>query len=239
MFKRLMMRYVLMDEAGGGDGGGAATAATGADGAAAAAADGSAAAAQESAPSFLETLGDADLKAYAESKGYTSAAEAIKSFREAEAASAAPAKAEDYKLPVPEGQSDALAKEAATWFHEAGVSQKTAEALVTKFNAHVAGLNEAADLARKQQGEQQMAALKTEWGTQYDRNVELGRQALHQFGIPAETVSVLEKQVGAAQIMKTFSQIGAALGEGTLNPGGNGGSTKATDADWFPNSKHN
>ncbi|MFP3799445.1 hypothetical protein [Paraburkholderia sp. SIMBA_027] len=241
-----MMRYVLMNEAGAGDGGGAATttAATGADAATATTGDAAAAAAaataaQESAPSFLETLGDADLKAYAESKGYKSAAEAIKAFRDAETANAAPAKAEDYKLPVPEGQSDELAKAASTWFHEAGISQAAAEALVTKFNAHVAGLNEAAELAQKQQGEQQMAALKTEWGTQYDKNVELGRQALHQFGIPAETVSKLEKQVGAAQILKTFSQIGAALGEGTLNPGGNGASKTATPADWFPNSNHN
>ncbi|WP_321814584.1 MULTISPECIES: hypothetical protein [unclassified Paraburkholderia] len=211
-----------MDETTGGDaggaGGGVAAAATGSDGGNGAAA----AATQESAPSFLETLGDADLKAYAESKGYKTAAEAIKSFRDTETANAAPAKAEDYKLPVPDGQSDALAKQAATWFHEAGVSQKTAEALVTKFNAHVAGLNEAAVAAQKQLGETQMAALQKEWGSNYDANIELGRKALLQFGVPREVSEDLEKAVGAAQILKTFSKIGAALSEGVLNAAGGG-----------------
>ncbi|WP_321878471.1 hypothetical protein [Paraburkholderia bannensis] len=225
MFKRLMMRYVLMDEAagaggGGGAAGGGAAAAAGADGGGGTAA--AAATSQESVPSFLDTLGDADLKTYAESKGYKSAAEAIKSFRDAETANAAPAKAEDYKLPVPEGQSDALAKQAATWFHEAGVSQKVAESLVTKFNAHVTGLHEAAVATQKQQGEAQMAELKKEWGDKYDANVELGRKALHQFGIPQEVSSNLESAVGAAQILKTFSKIGAALGEGVLNAAGGG-----------------
>jgi hypothetical protein len=215
MFKRLMMRYVLMDEAAGAEGGGASGGGASGGGAAAAAA-------QESAPSFLDTLGDAELKTYVEGKGYKSAAEAIKSFRDAEVANAAPAKAEDYKLPVPEGQSDELAKHAATWFHEAGVSQKVAESLVTKFNAHVAGLNEAAAAVQKQQGEAQMAELKKEWGDKYDANMELGRKALQQFGIPAEVSSNLESAVGAAQILKTFSKIGAALGEGVLNAAGGG-----------------
>lgn len=229
MFKRMMMRFLPMEEAaagsGGGGGGGAAAAGAGGDAgkATAALAAGSGAAAQENAPSFLDTLGDADLKAYAESKGYKSAAEAVKAFREAETASAPPAKAEDYKLPVPDGQSDALAKQAAGWFHEAGISQKAAEAIVTKFNAHVAGINEAAVAEQKQQGEQQMAALRKEWGGEFDANLERGRQALHQFGIPADTVSRMESVVGAAQIMKTFAKIGAALGEGVLNAAGGGG----------------
>jgi len=219
------MRHMLMNEAEGGGGGGAAGAAGAAAegaGGAAAGAGGAAAAAQDTAPSFLDTLGDADLKAYAESKGYKSAAEAVKAFRDAETANAAPAKAEDYKLPVPEGQSDALAKQAAGWFHEAGVSQKAAESLVTKFNAHVASINEAAVAAQKQEGEKQMGELRKEWGQQFDAKLALGQQALHQFGIPADVVSKLEAQVGAAQIMKTFAQIGAALGEGVLNAAGGG-----------------
>lgn len=244
MFKRLLMRHILMNEADAGAGGGAAggAVATGAEGAgaasgAAAGASGAATATQDTAPSFLDTLGDDDLKAYAEGKGYKSAAEAIKAFRDSETANAAPAKAEDYKLPVPDGQSDALAKEASAWFHEAGISQKAAESLVTKFNAHVASINEAAAVAQKQEGEKQIAELRKEWGSQYDANVERGRQALHQFGISADVVSKLESQVGAAQIMKTFSQIGAALGEGTLNPGG-GGQGNAGAASWYPNSNH-
>lgn len=228
MFKRLLMRHMLMNEGEGGGGGGAAGAAgAGAEGAggAAAGAGGAAAGAQDTAPSFLDTLGDADLKAYAESKGYKSAAEAVKAHRDAEAASAAnaaPAKAEDYKLPVPEGQDGALAKQAAGWFHEAGISQKAAESLVTKWNAHIAGLNEAAVAAQKQEGEKQMGELRKEWGGEFDAKLALGQQALHQFGIPADVVSKLESQVGAAQIMKTFAQIGAALGEGVLNAAGGG-----------------
>ncbi|SDV49197.1 hypothetical protein [Chitinasiproducens palmae] len=225
MNKRLFLRFPLLSPEGdaGGGGGDAAAAAPAADGqtnAAAPAGD----AAQNPAPTFADSLGDdADLKQWATDRGFKSPAEMAKAMRETEGKFAKPETADAYELPVPEGQDKAFSKEASGWFHDLGVPKDMAQAIAGKFNEYATAQQQQAALAEQQEGERQLGELKKEWGGQYDANVERGRQALQTFGIPADVVAKLEKQVGAAQIIKTFSKIGGALSEGTLHPGGAGG----------------
>ncbi|SMG01064.1 FIG00463690: hypothetical protein [Burkholderia singularis] len=143
-------------------------------------------------------------------------------MRDVESKYAAPEKPEGYEL----GDGD-FAKTAATWFHENGVPAATAKALAGKWDAYVQEQNTAAETARQQAGERELAALKTEWGGDYDKNIELGRQAMRKFGISGEVIDRLSSTTGDAQTIKVFSQIGAALSEGVLNPGGDGGGSGA------------
>lgn len=155
-------------------------------------------------------------------KGYKDPAEAFKALRDAEAKNAAPEKPEDYQI----GDTD-FAKTAATWFHEQGISAEAAKGLTAKWNEYVTQQNEAVTAARTREGEAQMSALKTEWGNSYDTNIELSRQAMRKFGVPVEFIDKVAGQIGDAETVKVFNRIGAAMSEGTLNPGGAGSSGAA------------
>ncbi|EML1597802.1 hypothetical protein RVY52_002541 [Burkholderia cenocepacia] len=175
--------------------------------------------AQDSAPAWLQSIADADLRQFVEAKGFKDVGDAVKAMRELEAKHAAPASVEDYQL----GDGD-FAKTAATWFHEAGIPTDAAKALAAKWNGYVSEQNTAADAARLAKGEAELTTLKSEWGADYDKNVELGRQAMRKFGVSGEVIDKLAGASGDAATIKVFSQIGASLSEGTLNPGGAGGS---------------
>ncbi|MDN7751745.1 hypothetical protein [Burkholderia gladioli] len=169
-------------------------------------------------PDWLQGIDDAELRTFVEGKGFKSAGEALAALREVEGKYAAPDKPEGYEL----GDGD-FAKTAATWFHENGVPAATAKALAGKWNTYVQDQTAAAEAGRVAAGEQQITALRTEWGDSYDKNVELGRQAMRKFGVSGEVIDKLAGASGDAAVIKTFSQIGAAISEGTLNPGGQGG----------------
>jgi len=163
------------------------------------------------------------LKAFIEGKGFKDAGEAVKALHDLEGLTAKPESVDAYKLPVPEGQDGAFAGEAAKWMHEAGIPVAQAQALATKWNEYQASQAKAADLARQQQGEADVSALRKEWGGQYDANVELGKRAVRTFvgeGQEAEKLlGSLEGAVGAGQLLRLFHRIGANLGEGSLTPG--------------------
>lgn len=175
-----------------------------------------------SAPDWRESIADEDLRNYVTGKGFKDPGEAFKALRDAEAKYAAPAKPEDYQI----GDTD-FAKTASTWFHKHGVPAETAKALTTEWNQHMQAMTEQAATERMQKGERDMSALKTEWGQEFDKNVELGRQAMRKFGLSVEFVDKLAGETGDAETIKVFSRIGAAMSEATLNPGGAGGSGAA------------
>lgn len=181
----------------------------------------------QSAADWLQSLPDAEAKAYAESKGWKEPGEAIKAMRELEAKSAPPAKAEDYNLPVPEGQDGAFAKQAAGWFLKAGVTAAQAQVLAAEWNSTL----QAQATAEQQKIEQDMGALKTEWGNDYDANVELGRRVMRNFGVAPEVVDRIAGQMGDATTLRVFQRIGKGLSEGTLGPGGSGGGSGSDPVD--------
>lgn len=145
-----------------------------------------------------------------------------------------PEKADGYKLPVPEGQSDAFAKEAANWFHEQGIPAKAAEGLTQKFNEYATAQQAAQQQAFVAKSEQEFTGLKTEWGQAFDQNLELGKRAAQQFipGTPEEraaTLQALEQSLGTGKLLKLMANIGQGLGEAKLM-GGEAGSGVMTPA---------
>lgn len=123
-----------------------------------------------------------------------------------------PEKAADYKLPIPEGNDGAFAKTAADWFHEAGVTQAGATRLATKWNEFQAG-------QQKQQAEQiaardteQVNALKSEWGANYDRLAGQVDKAAETFGMKPEQLAALKQVMGPKEAMQFLQKIGSKLG---------------------------
>ncbi|WP_186158995.1 hypothetical protein [Burkholderia gladioli] len=227
--RNLLRRHRLLEgetnAAAGAPAGDGQSAAPAGDGQAAGAAGAAPAAGADTAnvpPDWLQGIDDAELRTFVEGKGFKSAGEALAALREVEGKYAAPDKPEGYEL----GDGD-FAKTAATWFHENGVPAATAKALAGKWNTYVQDQTASAEAARVAAGEQQITALRTEWGDSYDKNVELGRQAMRKFGVSGEVIDKLAGASGDAAVIKTFSQIGAAISEGTLNPGGTASSGAA------------
>lgn len=195
---------------------------------------------QDSAQGPWNTLTDPSLREYATTKGWKAPDEALKAMKELEASYTPPASADAYKLPVAEGDSGEFAKTAATWFHEAGVTQTQAEKLAAKWNEFAVAQQSAQTEAQKQAeasaktaNEEGLNKLRAEWpGEKYDENVELGRRAVKAAGV---SEAVLEKLYthGAqdADLLKMFAFFGKQFKEGTLVPGGGGTGAQPNDVE--------
>ena len=123
-----------------------------------------------------------------------------------------PEKADGYNLPVPEGQDGAFAKTAAEWFHDAGVTQAGATRLATKWNEFQAA-------QQKQQTDQlaardleQVNALKSEWGANYERLAGQVDKAAETFGMTPEQLAALKQVMGPKEAMQFMQNIGSKLG---------------------------
>jgi len=123
-----------------------------------------------------------------------------------------PEKAADYKLPVPEGQDGSFAKTAADWFHEAGVTQAGATRLATKWNEFQAAQQQqqAAQIAARDT--EQVNALKSEWGVNYDRLAGQVDKAAETFGMKPEQLAALKQVMGPKEAMQFMQKIGSKLG---------------------------
>jgi hypothetical protein len=162
----------------------------------------------------------------------------------------APEKAEDYKLPVPEGDDGAFAKTASEWFKDAGILPQQAEKLAGKWNEFVASQQQAADkveadrvaaLHAKNTAEQ--ADLRNEWGQAHTANMEFARRAATQF-FPKEqagaVISAMEGVLGYKATIQALHRIGQGLGEhdataGLGGAGNAGAGEKSLAQRMYPN----
>lgn len=150
-----------------------------------------------------------------------------------------PTSPEGYKLLAPQGVE--LDKDLVSGFtkaaHALGISQKAAQGLLNWY----LGAQEAQATALRQQAEEQAKAaeaqsekeineLRTEWGKDFDANIEAAKRAARQFGVGEETLSKIEEAIGTKELLSLFHRIGVGLGEDTavgLNGGASGfGMTK-------------
>jgi hypothetical protein len=138
-----------------------------------------------------------------------------------------PAKAEEYQLPVPEGDDGEFAKTAAEWMHKAGLTKTQAQALAKLNNEYAAGLRTKAAEAQAAKVAAENATLKTEWGAAYDKNLNIARGAARELGIDGATIDALEKSMGFAGVIRHLHSLGSKIGEdkfvsGSGSPGFNG-----------------
>lgn len=130
---------------------------------------------------------------------------------------------EGYELPVPEGESDAFAKQMAPVLHKHGISAEQAKGLAADWNAMMQAQQEAGALAeterhaaQKSRNEAESVSLRNEWGQQNDANMHHAKLAVQQF-LPKEQagdiISAIESKVGYAATIKFLHSIGKGLAE--------------------------
>lgn len=127
----------------------------------------------------------------------------------------APETPEGYELPVPQGQSDAFAKQAAAWFHEAGVPKGQAAKLAGKWNEYMAAQVQASEQAEAEALKAEHEALAKDWGAgpAAETQKEIARRAAVKLGLDEASIGALEKVAGFSKVMKAFAKMGELLGE--------------------------
>jgi hypothetical protein len=129
---------------------------------------------------------------------------------------------------VPEGADPAFAKNAAAWFHEAGLSEKQGQNLAGKWNEHIANQMKAEQAAEQDSLRLEHAELQKEWGNvdspSYNVQKEFARRAAQSLGFKDDAITTLETVTGFSAVMKGLANLGKSLAEATgqgLNDGGN------------------
>jgi hypothetical protein len=111
--------------------------------------------------------------------------------------------------------------------HKLGLSQEQLQGLADGYHGFVQGeLTEGAKVLDAENGK-----LKTEWGNDYAKNLELANRALSKFG--GEPVVNYLKALSLdsdPMLLRAFAAVGRAIGESEWAAGGGGGGdTRPTD----------
>jgi hypothetical protein len=189
---------------------------------------------------WFDSIPDAELRGFAQTKGWKDPASVVDGYRNLERLIGAPKervlklpekpddpgwndvyarlgrpeKPEAYELPVPDGYGDPeFAKGIAEVMHKHGVPKGAAQALAQFNNEYVQKLVESHQREQEQKSAAELSQLKTEWGAKFDENAELARRSAREFGVSEDQAKAIEGALGAAGMLKLFNSIGSRLAE--------------------------
>lgn len=197
----------------------------------------------QSTGNWYDSIEDADLKGYVQNKGWKDPVELANGYKNLEKllggekvplpkgaddkegwdrvydALGRPKSPEEYKLPVPEGDPGDFAKAAAGKFHELGITAQQAEKLAAWYNEMGSNAMQAQTQQSTQKVEQELQALKGEWGQAWDENINLGQRAAREFGLDQQKLTALENAWGTKGMLEFMARIGRGLTEHTFEGG--------------------
>lgn len=123
---------------------------------------------------------------------------------------------EEYNLPIPDGDTGEFAKIARGKFHELGITAKQAQSLAEWWNSQQQEMQQNMINQQSQNSEMEMEVLKSEWGKQYDENIENARRAARQFNVEQPVLEKIEDAIGTREMLKLFANIGKGMSEDTF-----------------------
>lgn len=103
--------------------------------------------------------------------------------------------------------------------HKARVTKEMAPEVVKAVVKFMDDADSAEATARTAKIETERAALKRDWGQNFDLNRLHAMEGAKRLGVSPETVAQLEQQVGYAQVMEMFRRVGAGTREDTFVEG--------------------
>ena len=207
----------------------------------------------EGAGDWLTGLDDGQ-RAVAENKGWTGPADVINGYRELESFRGVPAdrllklpdpssespddwahvytalgrpeNVDGYELALPEGvelsqpRVDAFKQKA----FEIGLNSNQVNALAAWDSEFMTGITGQANEQTKLQAQEDVAAMRKEWGAAFDRKVGQMDAGQAAFGISGEEVERMDQVFGRKRTMEMLANIGARMGEDSLDDvrGGSG-----------------
>lgn len=136
-----------------------------------------------------------------------------------------PATADEYGLKTPEGQTHDLASIAGAKMHELGLSSDQANGFTDWWNDLQAANQVQYDKDYSQSVMDDTAALKSEWGSAHDKNMQTAKNVAQSLGFDGKMIDSLEEAMGFGNVMRMMKNIGAKLGEDSFVAGGDNAPT--------------
>jgi hypothetical protein len=124
-----------------------------------------------------------------------------------------PAEAKDYNIKVPEGIPSEFSDWAKGMFHEAGVNSRQAEHITGKWNEYIAASEIASVDVQQQQTKDQESNLKYEWGSAFEKQMSIAKNAAVTIGMTPDKIDKLQSALGYDGVMKMMASIGEKIGE--------------------------
>ena len=145
-----------------------------------------------------------------------------------------PKTAKDYTIPKIEGMPEIKADDArwqktATDLHKAGLTQKQAEVVLTRYWEDTKEAQTHVAQTTQQKMAEAEAKLKTEWGDKYDVQLDLAKSVVTKFG-DTELMDYINTGGGNdPRLIKSLSKIGAAMMEDKSRGGSAADGLQVTD----------
>jgi hypothetical protein len=178
-------------------------------------------------PSWFQNVADTELREFIQNKGWKDPAEMAVGYRHLEKlvggekvplpkgetdtegwdrvykALGRPAKPEDYQLPD---------LESAAAYHKLGLTARQATGLSAWQDTLKAAQEQREKDEAAAQRAQQLAAVRKEWGGEFEENVRLGKRAVREFALEG-SVDALEAALGSGELLKLTAKLGRGLKE--------------------------
>lgn len=136
-----------------------------------------------------------------------------------------PEKPEDYEIKMPEGREidETFAKRMQERAFKSGAPKAMFEGIVEEFNQHMLEI-EQNELAQRAQAKQQgIAKIRSEWGQDFDGNVQHANKAMQMLGLDKASIAGIEDGLeahfpgeGTIRTMKLLAKLGSGMGEDSL-----------------------
>lgn len=95
----------------------------------------------------------------------------------------------------------------------ASFTPEQAKVAVDWYNGQMADAKAAFEQNQIEQSEAAIAALKQEWGKDFDANVAAGQTLVKRLGLDAAEIEAFEKATSTAAVMNIMAKLGSGLGE--------------------------
>lgn len=126
-----------------------------------------------------------------------------------------PKEAKEYDIKAPEGLADdKFVDWAKSTFHEIGLPRKQAEKLNAKWNEYMSAATQAAQTAAAEKETAELASLRKEWGGAFEQNMAIFERAADSLGMSDDHLRGLKAAMGPAGAAKFVHGLGAKLGAG-------------------------
>ena len=131
-----------------------------------------------------------------------------------------PKDAKEYEIEIPKENADPkLADLLRKVAYEEGIPKSAAEKLAKEWNAYQANAIKAYKDAAEAKAKDAEAVLKKDWGSAYEQNINIAKEAARTLGMDQKTVDALHASLGQDATMKFFHKMGTAVGEGRFIKG--------------------
>lgn len=146
----------------------------------------------------------------------------------------------DSVLKWPQDTTPELQNFARSFFHSMGIPPSQAPRALELWNNFAKQSNEQFAAKLTEMGNQAVAALKTEYGDQFDGFVKEGKAGVAKLGLKPEELKRIEAVAGTGPMLKLFAALGKAMGGGAASGdplaggGGQGGAGGGNPAQMTP-----